>query len=254
MFFAVTKVFWFFFAPSHLILWGIAAAAVLLFLRRERAAKWCATASAAFLICLGMLPFGVWIAQPLENAFPRPDWPARVDGILVLGGGLDTPILRSRGAVGADIAIARDVSAYEVARRYPNARVVFTGGSWDPKGGEDSESIAAAHVFRQMGLDPRRLTLEGRSRNTWENFQFSKEIAKPKPGDVWVLATSAYHLPRAMRIAKRVGWRMVPWPTDYLTARNTHYNFSDIPKNLDRTDRAVHEWIGYLGYRLSRKA
>lgn len=250
MFFSISKLFWFCFAPSHLFAWCLIAAVVLLYLRREHAARWCAMASAALLVCFGVLPTSVWIIHPLENAYPRPAWPARVDGILVLGGGLDATILHSRGAVAENVAMSRMVSAFEVARRYPNARVFFAGGSWNAKGDKASESVAASHVFGQLGMASSRLVLEDKSRNTWENIQFSKVIAKPRPGEVWLLATSAYHMPRAMRMARRVGWTMIPWPTDYLTAREAHYGFGDITGNLEHTDRGLKEWLGLLAYRL----
>lgn len=253
MFFSISKLFWFFVAPSHLILWGAIASVALLFLRRERAAHWCATASATLLICFGILPISVWIIQPLENAYPRPDWPTRVDGILVLGGGLDATILHSRGVVGENTAMSRMVSAFEVARRYPAARVYFAGGTWDAKGDKNAESVAASHVFGQLGLASGRLVLEGKSRNTLENVQFSKAIANPRAGEVWLLATSAYHMPRAMRAAQSAGWKMIPWPTDYLTAREAHYGFGDIPGNLQHTDRGLKEWLGLLAYRLTGK-
>lgn len=254
MFFSVSKLFWFVFAPSHILIWMTAAAAVLLFLRRERIARWLVTGAAVLFVAFGILPAGVWLMHPIENQYSRPDWPAHVDGILVLGGGLDAPVLRSRGVIGVNGSVARLISAYELARRYPNARVIFSGGSWAVNGGKNSESIVAGHVFMQMGLAPDRLILEGKSRNTSENFIFSKNIAKPRPDEVWVLATSAFQMPRAMAIAKHVGWKMIPWPTDYMTARGGHYHFSEVPENLQRTDLAVHEWLGLLAYRLSGKA
>ena len=113
MFFSISKLFWFFFAPSHFFAWCLVAAAILLFLRRERAARWCAIASAALLVCFGILPTSVWIIRPLENTYSRPAWPARVDGILILGGGLDATILNSRGVVAENYAMSRMVSAFE---------------------------------------------------------------------------------------------------------------------------------------------
>lgn len=250
MFYSISKLFWFLFAPSHLLAWAVIATVVLLFLRRERIARWCAASSAVLLVCFGVLPLSVWIIQPLEDDYRRPPWPARVDGILVLGGGLDATILNVRGVVEENTAMSRMVGAFEVARRYPMARVYFAGGSWNAQSDKNAESVAAKHVFKQLGLPPGRLVLEGKSRNTWENFQFSKAIANPRAGEVWLLATSAYHMPRAMWVAQHAGWNMVPWPTDYLTARKGLHGFGDILGNLEHTDRGLKEWLGLLAYRL----
>jgi uncharacterized SAM-binding protein YcdF (DUF218 family) len=254
MFFFLSKLFWLFCAPSHLAVELTLAAALLLFLNRVRPARWCACISAAILIGFGVLPFGVWLMQPLENRYPRPDWPAHVDGILVLGADLDQDIFRSRGVTGNIKSEARMVGAYEAARHYPGARVVFAGAYWHTKPQFKARYNVVKHVFLQMGLAPERLLVEDRSMDTWENFVLARHLAKPKPGEIWLLATSAYHLPRAMSIAERAGWKMIAWPTDAMTSRTTHYDYRDIPKNLDRSDWAVHEWIGLLAYRLGRRS
>lgn len=249
MFFLASKLFWLFFAPSHLAVWLTIAGAVLLFLKRERLARWCITAGAGLFVAFGFLPVGVWLMQPLENRYPHPALPAQVDGILVLDGGFGTGILRSRGAISSWNSEPRLVGAFALARRYPEARVVFSGSN--PFAPDDLDTVAARHIFGQLGLAPSRLLLEGKSRNTWENFVFAKALAKPKPGEVWVLCTSAYHLPRAMGIARRLGWKMIPWATDYMTAGHSRYRPLSLLRNLERADAAVHEWIGLMAYRLT---
>jgi uncharacterized SAM-binding protein YcdF (DUF218 family) len=248
-FFIASKLFWLVFAPSHFLALLTIATAILLNTRFDYVGRKLAVAAAVLFVVLGILPTGAWLAQPLEDRFTRPAWPSHVDGILVLGGGLDTQILEARRAPATERSEARLVSAYELARRYPNARVVFSGGSGRIGGVGGVEAQAAKYIFGQMGLDPRRLTLEGRSRNTWENILFSKKLVKPRPGDVWVLATSALQMPRAKYVAERLHWKMIAWPTDYETARKQAHDFTDIPANLRLADAAFHEWIGLLAYR-----
>ena len=168
--------------------------------------------SALLLLAFGLLPIGDALVRPLENEYPRPVLPHHVDGILVLGGGLNTEVLISRGAPGVGQSVMRLVSADELARRYPEARVVFSGG-W----GRHPDADAAAYVFAQMGLDPRLAGHEPRSRDTLENFLFSRRAgaAKTRRG------LGAGHLrdPDAACDGggRRLGWTMIPWPTDYLT-------------------------------------
>ena len=72
----------------------------------------------------------------------------------------------------------------------------------------------------------------------------------PEPGQVWILATSAIQIPRAMEIAQKLQWRMTPWPTDYIAAPEAFSSDLSIPDNLQAVDTATHEWLGILVYRV----
>jgi uncharacterized SAM-binding protein YcdF (DUF218 family) len=216
--------------------------------------RWLSVAAALLLVVAGILPLGTFLTRALENRYPRPAWPAKVDGILVLSGGMDGAMLHARGVMAGYGGQPRLIAAQEAALRYPQARVVFAGGSGLLSGTPYSEAGAARHVFAQMGLDLSRLTLEERSRNTYENILLSKEIARPRPNEIWLLATSAINMPRAMEIARRLNWRVVPWPTDYLTQPQGLAASFDIASNIGGTDYAVHEWIGIWAYRFTGKS
>jgi len=249
MFFSLSKLFWLVAAPSHILAWLVLAAGLCALIGWSRAARGYSIAAAILFLMIGILPFQTLLIRPLEDRYPRPAWPSRVDGVLVLGGGLDAAVLQVRHVPAQEGTEARLVSAYEVARRYPSARVVFSGGSARLNGSVYTEADAARAIFQQMGLDPARLILESRSRNTYENILFSRDLVRPKVGGVWLLATSAIQMPRAMTVARRAGWGLVPWPTDYITAPGTRRSYS-ISANLGLADAAFHEWIGLLAYRL----
>jgi len=253
MFFYFTHILSLLFQPSMILLWLILGVIISIQRRRVRWARRFAIAALVWLTVIGILPTYVLILRPLENANPRPPLPKHVDGIVVLGAGLGVNVLLSRGVDGSGSSEPRIVGAFALARRYPDARIIFSGGPGDLTGGR-SEAVAAKHLFNELGLDPRRLTIEARSRNTWENIEYSKQIARPRPGQVWVLATSAEQMARAMAIARRLHWQMVPWPTDYITTRKGFGDFFDITDNMRQTDVTVHELAGYLVYRLSGRA
>jgi uncharacterized SAM-binding protein YcdF (DUF218 family) len=82
----------------------------------------------------------------------------------------------------------------------------------------------------------------------------AREIANPKPGQVWLLATSALHMPRAMGVARKLGWDIQPWPTDYITTTTGIFGILEYARNLDRADYAVREGLGLLVYRLTGRA
>jgi uncharacterized SAM-binding protein YcdF (DUF218 family) len=217
---------------------------------RGGVARRLAIATAVCFILIVVAPTTHFLARPIEDRYPRMPLPAHIDGIVTLGAGLSTQVLESRNAPGTAASLDRVVSTFELARDHPEARVVFSGGV-PPY----ADSIAARYDFLHMGLDPARLVLEGRSRNTYENLAFTQALVRPQPGQVWVLATSALQLPRAMGVARRLGWRMIPWPTDYRTTRTFGWGEGgfNIGEKLQLADDAVHEWIGLAAYRLTRK-
>jgi uncharacterized SAM-binding protein YcdF (DUF218 family) len=254
MFFILSKLFWHLAAPSHVLALLILATALCLVLRWRRGAWISGLLTISLLLAVGVSPLPVMAVRALENQYPRPPWPAHVDGVLMLGAGFDTGLLKIRHAPQTNIGSYRLVEGYAAARHYPDARIVFSGGSGALRGARFSESETARAILEEMGLDPRRLVLEARSRNTYENIVFTKQIVKPKPGEVWLLATSAIHMPRAMAVASKQGWPMVPWPTDYFTTPNSQGDWLYVADNLGLADYAVHEWIGIFAYRLAGKA
>jgi len=241
LFFSFSKIFWLLFAPSHLIVWIGAAAVLALAIGRRRLGFLFAALSAFLLIAIGVVPSAIWLLRPLEFQYGRPQRPLNnVNGILILGGGESNR--------------ARLIGGYVLSRRYPSAQVVYSGGSNRLVGPQDTLGAARSkNVLLDMGLSPERLTVEDRSRNTWENIQFSHELLKPKAGDVWVLATSAVQLPRAMGVARRLNWQFETWPTDWNTGQHVFSGYFLVPLNLGLFDEAVREWVGLFAYRLSGK-
>ncbi|MEO8301135.1 MAG: YdcF family protein, partial [Rhizomicrobium sp.] len=174
MFFSLSKVFWILAQPSHWLGFLTLATAISLALRWNRAARFLGVAAALLLVLAGFL--AVPLARNLEDRYPRPPWPAHVDGILVLGAGFDTALFQARGVPQSNEGIWRLEAGFAAARRYPQARLVFSGGSGALGGAPFSEAETARRLLRDMGQDPRQLTLESRSRNTYENLLFTKAL------------------------------------------------------------------------------
>jgi len=191
------------------------------------------------------LPLDHWVLAPLENRFPVPEAPARVDGIILLGGAVNANM-----ADGQPILISareRMTEFLVLARRYPNARLLFTGGSGSIWLGAPSEAAVAQQFSAQQGLDVKRVSIEGASRSTWENALFSRNLVQPCAGETWILITSASHMPRAVGVFRRLGWKVLPWPVDYKT---DNVRTIDLAPHLALLDTALHEWAGLLDYRL----
>ena len=127
-----------------------------------------------------------------------------------------------------------------------------SGALRDLGGTAVSEASIAERFFLDQGIDPERLLLEGRSRNTAENASLSLALANPSANETWVLVTSAFHIPRAMRSFEAAGWTgLVAWPVDYRTSRFTDHIGWDLTGNLQVLNTAIREQVGQLAYRLT---
>jgi uncharacterized SAM-binding protein YcdF (DUF218 family) len=211
-------------------------------------------ASVVLLAICGFSPLGYALLYPLESRFPP--WDAArgaPDGIIVLGGPIDTdtsaahhmPVTRS----GTD----RLIAGAALASRYPNARFVFTGGSANLISTDAKEADYAAEIFASLGIPQTRLIMERLSRNTYENAEFSKALVAPKPGERWLLVTSAYHMPRSVGLFRKAGFNVEPYPVDWrVGGRADLFSFTNFSvEGLVRTDTGLREWIGLVAYRLS---
>jgi uncharacterized SAM-binding protein YcdF (DUF218 family) len=251
MFFTLSKVLGFFAIPSNLVVAVGIAGLALLATRWVRAGCWLVGASLVMLALLGLSPLGNALFIPLEDRFPPWD-PARgpPDGILVLGGAISPDVSLARDEVALNESAERLTVAAELARRYPDARVLFSGGSGALMHDEGSEAPFAARELEGLGIARKRILLEDRSRNTVENALYSKQIAQPKPGERWLLVTSAYHLPRAVGVFRKAGFAVEPYPVDWRTrgAADALRPFPTVGDGLRRADTAMREWVGLAVY------
>ncbi len=254
MSFIASKVLWGVAQPGNLLILLLALGALLLFSgrrsRRHAGRRIVAAAALGFLI-LTIVPVGTWLVRPLEDRFPRPAIPNHVDGIIVLGGAVNPPIAALRGDPSVNDAAERVLAMADLGRRYPDAKLLFTGGSGSLWGGKYREGEVMRVVLEQAGLDTGRVLFENESRNTWENALFSRDLVAPKPGETWLLVTSAWHMPRSVGIFRRIGWPVVPFPVDYRSRTDGRpYLLFELDSNLTMATFAIREWIGLAAYRL----
>lgn len=255
LFFAASKLIWPLIEPETWLILGLAFTWLALFRGRLISARIAATLTLASTLVMAVFPMGELLLRPLETKFPVNPPLDLVGGIIVLGGAEDAHKTAFWGQPQLNEAAERFTVALTLARRFPHVRVLFTGGSGDLRdlGGSDQpEATAAEQFFREQGLDPERLILERESRNTAENARLGLELARPCPCENWVLVTSAFHMPRAVRSFKSVGWQhIIPFPVDFRSGRFTDDIGWDLGRNLELLKVAVKEYVGLLVYRLT---
>ena len=256
MFFVLSKTLGIMLLPTDFLIFVGIAGAILLATRWAPLGRRLMAASLLLFAICAFSPLGNWLLYPLESRFPA--WDAArgaPDGIVVLGGSIDADVSAAHGVAVVRGAADRIVAAAALARQYPNARIVFSGGSSSLIANGAREADYAADLFERLGVPRERLTMERRSRNTEENAEFTKAIAAPKNGERWLLVTSAYHMPRSVGLFRNAGFAVEPYPVDWWVGNRADLlRFSAFAvEGLQRTDLAAHEWIGLLAYRLTGK-
>ncbi len=199
----------------------------------------------------GFLLRGNGLLVPLSERFPA--WSAAwrpPDGIIVLGGAIDPEGSQARGALEMDASAERIIAMLQLARRYPAARIVISGGSANLVETPVPEAPIAGDLLEDFGTPRSRIVLESESRTTAENAAFTRKLVAPKPSERWLLVTSAFHMPRAIGTFRKAGFDVEAYPVDWRTRGwiDLWTLFASLSAGLSRTDVAVHEWIGLIAY------
>jgi uncharacterized SAM-binding protein YcdF (DUF218 family) len=256
MFFVLSKTLGIFLVPSNLIIAFGALGLGLIFSKRRRFGEWLLACCVAAFLVFGFSPIGALMLLPLETRFSPWDPDAgEPDGIIVLGGGVDPALTIARGTPAMGSSGVRIVVAAELAYRYPKARLVYLGGNPGLLSANFSEADVAEGIFTNLGIREDRVQLERNSRNTDENVRFVTRLVNPKPCERWLLVTSASHIPRSIGLFRKAGFIVEPYPVDWGTSGwSDIYKFqTDLISGLVLTDRAAHEWLGLIAYRLTGK-
>ena len=255
IFFVAAKLIGALLRPDSWIIILLAALMLALITQRQRLAFYFASFMLVGLLALAILPIGNLVLQPIERSYPTNPSLSQVTGIIVLGGGENAEASTYWGQMQFNEGGDRFVAALSLARQFPDATLLFAGGSGALRGlagAMISEAAIAEQFFLEQGISPDRLLLEARSRNTSENARLSWELAKPRIGDTWVLVTSAFHMPRAMRCFELAGWpNLVAWPVDYRTSHFIDDIRWDLTGHLQVLNTAIQSQVGQLAYRLT---
>jgi uncharacterized SAM-binding protein YcdF (DUF218 family) len=252
--FVASKILGFFALPSNLLIIVGLVGFVLTLISGSRRGVGLMAASIVLITVVGLSPLGNALILPLEERFPA--WDASrgaPDGIVVLGGAIDELVSDARGDFELNEAAERITAAVDLARRYPAARIVFSGGTGRLFYDSGSEAAVAVRLLVSLGVAPGRITAEDRSRTTAENAVLSKVLVDPKPNERWLLVTSAHHMPRSIGAFRRVGFAVEAYPVDWRTRgiADLARPFTNIGDGLRRTDTAMREWVGLAAYRLT---
>ena len=163
MSFVLSKLVWALVRPGNLLAMILILGRVLQIQDRPAACRLgnrLVSAGVLLVAVLTLLPVGQLALRPLEERFPQPDLPARIDGIILLGGSIHTEMTADRGQTVLNGAAERITEFVALARRYPDARLVFTGGSGFVFAADLREADVIRDVLDSLGFDTSRIAFE----------------------------------------------------------------------------------------------
>jgi uncharacterized SAM-binding protein YcdF (DUF218 family) len=255
--FVLSKLLWALVQPGNLLLLLLAVGAIGLLLGYRLLGTWLVCLVTTALVAITFLPIGAWLLSPIENRFPVPELPERVDGVVMLGGAVEIYASAGRGQTALNEAAERVTTLIELGKRYPEARLVVTGGVGRLVGAPINPAQALKDFYRQQDFDVDRILFEDQSRNTIENAVLTRQLVQPKPDERWILVTSASHMPRSVGVFRQAGWPVIAYPVDYrTTGRTDRWILLDrlaqpsVSDALFELDIAIKAWVGLVAYRL----
>ena len=182
----------------------------------------------------------------------------RFDAIVVLGGGVDGKgSLRPTTEPGSN-SRNRTTCGADLYQQGYAPTLVLTGGDTSVFGTGPQEAVEMKRWALRLGVPESATMIDTEARNTYENATGTKRLLGPAS---ILLVTSASHLPRAVPVFTKQGFRVTPAPCGYVSQNLPRENWDHIdPFDLMPSDHALQhtretlvEVVGMLVYWLTGK-
>jgi len=214
---------------------------------------------AKFLLILflffGYTPLSNFLLNKIEDFIKPSRYPIQqLKGVVVLGGSFDSGLKsQERNDVFLNGGAERVTKALELYNKNPKLMILFSGFSQDFKPQGWSESDMAKKFFLDQGVKSDNLIFENKSRNTFENIKYTKDILSNFKG-TWGLITSASHMPRSYFTFKKQGMVLEPINVDYRTGISQMFWIDfNISIGLGNWSTIIHEVVGICYYKITGK-
>lgn len=246
-----SKIFWLAAQPLSLALLLIVLGLLAGLLSWNRLRLWSSALAAAVLFVTLFTTTGSVLLQVLEDRIPRAELPAGGPScVIMLGGGVEAEVIAARGGFEMNQAGDRFIETLRLAREFPKARILVSGGDGSFSGRYEGDAAVAARFFTAFGVPAERLIRETASRTTFENVANTRDLLAANGLDRCLLVTSAFHMPRSVGLFRKLGLEVMPWPTDFRTTGHAipGLDFTQPSTNSQLMTTALREWTGLLLY------
>ena len=214
---------------------GVILALVALFFlhtNRIKKAKKYLLISIVWVIFISWGSFGNLMLMPLESSYPKlKEIPQNIEYILLLGGD-------------------RERRTWEALRLYhqiPNVKIITSGYSLHDN---ISDAEKTANLLVESGIPRDKILMQESAKTTFEEAKEMKKRVGEKP---FILVTAGYHMPRSIRIFEKQGLHPIPAPADLNNPNENGVLTTLQGKQLQKTERAWHEYLGLVIYKIQGK-
>jgi uncharacterized SAM-binding protein YcdF (DUF218 family) len=254
--FYLSKILWAIFSPAHFM---IILFLISFFIKNTSWFKKLLLGSVALFFTAALLfPIGDWALTPLETCTVDQGMPMHVDGVIVLGGGVNIQVSNARNSIAFNDAAERIFEMLKLIKQYPSAQFVYTGGSSSLHQTDKGEADYVKQFLDEYGINTAAMSFQNKSRNTYEDALLTQNMYGVLPKQNWLLVTSAYHMPRTLSLFKKMGEKtqtnFYPYMVDFKASEKVKLEMRvDFALTLLKLDTALHEYVGlFVNKMLSR--
>ena len=211
---------------------------------------------------LGLGILYVFASQPVANALTyrleystsstiRPD--VTYDAVVLLGGMVDEHVVAETHQPSYNDNIERLVATHRLLADGRARYAILSGAAEDPKLAEYGEARMLAKQLVDWGIDPARILIEDRARNTYENAVYSKAISDAHGFTKVVIVTSAFHMHRAEECFVAAHFPVDTFMVDYRSRSHRRFSSESITPRanyLYQSTGMLRELFGFWIYRL----
>ncbi len=237
---------------TNLIFCFIILATLLNFFYRKKIIKIFVFINVFLLLILSILPIGKFGLKYLEKDYFVQQKLNNIDNIIILAGSENTHLTHTTKKLNLNNSSERLIASVKLANEYSNAKIYFLGGDGNLKKHKIDETIVAKNFYNDVAFETMRVDFINNTRNTIENLTELKKITDLEKNNV--LITSAFHMKRAMFIAKQLNIKLTPYAVDFRYGDNfsfiNFYQHFSISSNLRSIDLFFREFMGILAFKL----
>ena len=254
MFFIFSKILNFFLDPLNLLIISFLLF-ILITIRTKKTRVGPTLWFGLFWLVLLYKPIPEFLVKNLEDPFIYQEKIfLELDGVIVLGGGTGSgKVAQDRNDYSLGGGSERLFKGLEFIRKKPQGTIIFTGFSGKLFHEGLSEAEIIEKLVKALNVDSTNILFERRSRNTFENALYTKEIISDFENKKWGIVTSASHMKRAIATFNKQssGISFVPIPIDFQTKNSIYWGPGNIQSSLNFWRIYMHETIGYWVYKLT---